>query len=138
MKVRFDANVSVMTNENITAATAENGKVRLTLTSAAGERREIVTDHIIAATGYYPDIERLTFVTSALRSAIRTHARMPVLSGSFESSVPGLYFVGPPAVNTFGPLMRFMVGSEYVAPLVARRLARRTRKTAPDRRMAPA
>jgi thioredoxin reductase len=137
MKARFDANVSVSANTNIASAAAEDGKVRLTLSSPAG-RREVVTDHVIAATGYYPDVDRLQFIGSALRGAIRTHARMPVLSGSFESSVPGLYFVGPPAVNTFGPLMRFMVGSEYVAPLVARRIARRTRKTAPDRRMAPA
>jgi hypothetical protein len=35
----------------------------------------------------------------------------------------GLYFVGPAAVNTFGPLMRFMVGAEYVAPRVTYRLA---------------
>jgi hypothetical protein len=56
-----------------------------------------------------------------------------VLSGSFESSVPGLYFVGPPAVNSFGPLMRFMVGAEYAAPLVARRLARRASRSQPIR-----
>jgi thioredoxin reductase len=141
MKSRFDANVSVSANENITAATAENGKVRLTLTSATGGRREVITDHVIAATGYYPDVERLHFISTALRRAIRTHARMPVLSGSFESSVSGLYFVGPPAVNSFGPLMRFMVGSEYVAPVVARKLARRLRSGAaaspsPQRRLA--
>ncbi|MBV9919586.1 MAG: NAD(P)/FAD-dependent oxidoreductase [Pseudonocardia sp.] len=138
MKARFDAKVSVTANVNITAATVENGKVRLALTSTTGERCEVVTDHVIAATGYYPDVERLQFISPALRRAIRTHAGMPVLSGTFESSVSGLYFVGPPAVNTFGPLMRFMVGSEYVAPVVSRSLARHTRKTTPGRRMAPA
>jgi hypothetical protein len=89
-----------------------------------------VTDHVIAATGYSPDVSRLRFLSEGLRRSIRTHAKMPVLSGSFESSVSGLYFVGPPAVNSFGPLMRFMVGAEYVAPLVARRLARRVRRSA--------
>jgi hypothetical protein len=69
---------------------------------------------------------------------IRTHAKMPVLSKTFESSVPGLYFVGPPAVNTFGPLMRFMVGSQYVAPRVARDLARKARRTESVRTMASA
>jgi hypothetical protein len=49
---------------------------------------------------------------------------MPVVSRSFESSVSGLYVVGPPALNSFGPLMRFMVGAEYVAPLVSRRIAK--------------
>ena len=51
-----------------------------------------------------------------------------VLNGSFESSVDGLYIVGPAAANSFGPLMRFMVGAEYVAPLVAGRIARRARR----------
>ena len=63
---------------------------------------------------------------------------MPVLSGKFESSVPGLYFVGPSAVNSFGPLMRFMVGAEYAAPRVARALARRVRQAEPVNNMAPA
>jgi hypothetical protein len=46
-----------------------------------------------------------------------------VLSQHFESSVPGLYFVGPAAAATFGPLMRFAYGARYTAPQVARRLA---------------
>jgi Pyridine nucleotide-disulphide oxidoreductase len=138
MRGRFEAGVTVSVNERIVAATPENGRVRLTLLSATGGRRDVVTDHIIAATGYSPDVERLQFMSPALRMSIRTHARMPVLSGSFESSVPGLYFVGPPAVNSFGPLMRFMVGSEYVAPRVARQLARRSRRAVPDQSMAPA
>jgi hypothetical protein len=85
---------------------------------------------VIAATGYWPDVNRLDFLSDNLRRSIRTHARMPMLTSDFESSVPGLYFVGPPAVNSFGPLMRFMVGSEYAAPVVARRLARRVRRAA--------
>ena len=52
---------------------------------------------------------------------------MAKLSGGFESSAPGLFFVGPAAANSFGPLMRFMVGAEYVAPRIAPRLARRGR-----------
>jgi len=138
MKARFDAGVSVSVNEHIVRATEDNGRVRLTLRNADGTQREMVADHIVAATGYSPDVSRLTFFSDGLRSAIRTHSRMPVLSKKFESSVPGLYFVGPPAVNTFGPLMRFMVGSEYVAPRVARDLARKARRTEPVRTMASA
>lgn len=125
MKDRFEAGVAVALGESIERASEENGRVRLTLRRADGSQREVLTDHVIAATGYWPDIDRLRFIGEGLRSAIRTHARMPVVSRSFESSVDGLYFVGPPAVNSFGPLMRFMVGAEYVAPLVARRLVQR-------------
>jgi thioredoxin reductase len=138
MKARFDAGVSVSLNENIVRATEDGGRVRLVLRNADGTQREVVADHIIAATGYSPDVSRLTFFSDGLRSSIRTHAKMPVLSKNFETSVPGLYFVGPPAVNTFGPLMRFMVGSQYVAPRVARELARKARRTEPARSMASA
>lgn len=131
MKPRLEAAVDIALGETIEQAGEADGRVRLALRTADGTRREVLTDHVIAATGYFPDIDRLDFINPKLRGSIRTHARMPVLSGSFESSVDGLYFIGPPAVNSFGPLMRFMVGAEYVAPLLARRLAGRARRAAP-------
>jgi len=137
MRERFEAGVQVAVGETVERAVEDNGRVRLVLRTSDGTRREVVTDHVIAATGYLPNVQRLGFLSEEVRASIRTHARMPVVSGSFESSVPGLYFVGPPAVNSFGPLMRFMVGAEYVAPLVARRLARKVRRTEPARTMAP-
>lgn len=138
MKGRLEAGVSVALGEIVERASAEDGRVRLALRSADGSRREVLTDHVIAATGYWPDVQKLEFLSESLRASVRTHAGMPVLSGGFESSVAGLYFVGPPAVNSFGPLMRFMVGAEYAAPLVARRLARRVRRTESVHTMAPA
>ena len=129
MRARLEAGVTVALGESLESASEEGGRVRLVLRTASGGRRTVLTDHVIAATGYSPDIDRLGFLQERLRLSIRTHARMPVLSGTFESSVAGLYFVGPPAVNSFGPLMRFMVGAEYAAPVVARRLVRQARRT---------
>ena len=131
MRARFDAGVHTLLGQSIERASVEGGRVRLALRGADGTRREVQADHVVAATGYRANVDRIDFLSDGLRSAIRTHARMPVLSRTFESSVPGLYFVGPPAVNTFGPLMRFMVGSEYAAPVVARRLTRQVRRSAP-------
>jgi cation diffusion facilitator CzcD-associated flavoprotein CzcO len=128
MKARLEEGVAVSLGETIERATEEQGRVRLVLRAADGTCREVLTDHVVAATGYSPDVERLAFLGVPVRTAIRTHAKMPVLSGNFESSLPGLYFVGPPAVNSFGPLMRFMVGAEYVAPRIARHLAHRVRR----------
>lgn len=133
MKDRFEAGVSAWLGETIERAAEEDGRVRLVLRRADGTQREALTDHVVTATGYVPDVDRLRFLSEGLRTSIRTHAGMPVLSGSFESSVPGLYFIGPPAVNSFGPLMRFMVGAEYVAPLVGRRIARKARRKEPLR-----
>jgi thioredoxin reductase len=129
MKARLEAATTIVLGATIRSAVAEQGRVRLVLRKADGSTQELVTDHVVAATGYAPDVSRLGFLSEGLRTSVRTHSRMPVLSGTFESSVRGLYFVGPPAVNSFGPLMRFMVGAEYVAPLVARRLARKARRT---------
>jgi hypothetical protein len=39
--------------------------------------------------------------------------------------VPGLHFMGTAAAYSFGPIMRFVVGSWYAAPAVARRAAGR-------------
>ncbi len=129
MRERFETGVPVTLGAEIERATIQDGRVLLALRLGDGTHTEVMTDHVVAATGYWPDVDRLEFLSEPLRRSLRTHADMPVVSRSFESSVSGLYLVGPPALNSFGPLMRFMVGAEYVAPLVAQRLARRVRRT---------
>lgn len=126
MKARLEAGVAVALGERVERATAERGRVRLTIRRADGTRRDVVTDHVVAATGYAADINRLGYLNAGLRTSIRTYGGMPVLSRTFESSAAGLYFVGPAAANSFGPLLRFMVGAEYAAPLIARTLAEGT------------
>jgi thioredoxin reductase len=96
-------------------AEIENGKVRLHLRSSDGEERELVAEHIITATGYKVDLNRLGFLSSEIRSRLKSVGGAPVLSSSFESSVPGIYFVGISAANTFGPVMRFAFGAGYAA-----------------------
>jgi thioredoxin reductase len=105
-------------------AEVHDGKVRLQLRAQDGSEREIEADHVIAATGYKVDLERLTFLSSEIRSKVKTVERAPVLSASLESSVPGLYFVGIAAANTFGPVMRFAFGSDFAARTVAKALAK--------------
>jgi hypothetical protein len=38
--------------------------------------------------------------------------------------MPGLYFVGVIAANTFGPVLRFACGAEFAAPRLAQHLSR--------------
>jgi hypothetical protein len=139
MKARLEGGPTVFSSERIERATEEGGRLRLVLLRESGSRREILTDHIVAATGYWPDSRRLTFLSEEIRSSLRTHEHMPLLSTTFESSVKNLYFVGLSAAGSFGPLMRFMVGAEYVAPRLARRLAHRGHRAGEAARaMAPA
>jgi thioredoxin reductase len=106
------------------------GGVLLTLASDSGETREFEADHVICGTGYRPELARLPFLGDAFISRINAVQGTPVLSANFESSMPGLYFVGAIATNTFGPVLRFACGAEFAAPRVARHLSRRHRHPA--------
>jgi cation diffusion facilitator CzcD-associated flavoprotein CzcO len=103
-------------------AEVRDPKVHLFVRMADGSQREIVTDHVIAATGYKVDLNRLTFLSDDIRSTINVLERTPVLASNFESSIPGLYFVGISAANSFGPLMRFAFGADFAARHITQRL----------------
>ena len=49
----------------------------------------------------------------------RTVAGTPVVGKDYQSSVPGLYFVGPAVAPTFGPVMRFVYGADHAARAMA-------------------
>jgi hypothetical protein len=76
---------------------------------------DLLTDHVIAATGYRVDLHRLNFLSEQIRSSLRSIENAPLLSQTFESSVPGLYFVGLTSAHCFGPSMRFICGAAYTA-----------------------
>jgi thioredoxin reductase len=109
----------------VSRAEIRDGKVCLHLRGVDGSEREIQTDHVIAATGYKVDVERLKFLDSGIRSSLKCVNGTPVLSSNFESSIPGLYFVGIAAANSFGPVMRFAFGAGFAA----RRLTQATMKS---------
>jgi thioredoxin reductase len=103
-------------------AEVQSGRVHLNVQSEDGAKREIVTEHIIAATGYRVDLDRLKFLNSEMRSKIKAINGAPVLSSTFESSIPGLYFAGVAAANSFGPVMRFAFGACFAARTLTRAL----------------
>jgi hypothetical protein len=107
------------------AARLEGGRVALELQDDRGRVSTLSADHIVAATGYKPDLARLPFLDAELRGAIDQVDGTPVLSDNFEASVGDLYFVGLAAANSFGPLLRFMFGAEFAAPRLAAHLRRR-------------
>jgi hypothetical protein len=105
-------------------AEVKGAGVRLLLRAGDGSQREEFADHIIAATGYKVDMGRLTFLSPEIRSKLKTVNDTPVLSSGLESSVPGLYFAGLAAANSFGPVMRFAFGAGFAARNLTRVLAR--------------
>lgn len=103
------------------AVSAQNGRIILSLDD--GTRRE--ADHVVVATGFHVDIARYDFLAPELVRSLRVAEGSPLLGTGLESSVPGLHFVGAPAARTFGPAMRFVVGTAYAAPALTRRILRR-------------
>jgi NADPH-dependent 2,4-dienoyl-CoA reductase/sulfur reductase-like enzyme len=83
-----------------------------------GSRRRV--DHVLLATGYRVDIARYPFLSSSLLERIDRTEGFPRLTRTFESSVSGLHFVGAPSAWSYGPLMRFVAGTEFTAPVIAR------------------
>ena len=99
---------------------------------ASGERLQaklsdgtaLGADHVLLATGFQVDVARLPMLHPSLTAEIRADAGVPDLSRWFESSVPGLYFLGITSVRNFGPLYRFVAGCGAAARRVAGAVAR--------------
>ena len=115
MKDRVIGRFPLLLGQTIESASERNGKVHLRLRSADGAQQEIVSDHVVAATGYRPNVSRLAFLSENIRANIKTLVDAPILSSSFESSVSGLHFVGLASALSFGPLMRFAYGADFAA-----------------------
>jgi thioredoxin reductase len=137
MRERVDGIVKVIPSVTPKVAEMRDGRVLLKLSRENGDVEQLEADHVIAATGYQVDLRRLPFLNEGLASRIRVVEHMPELTGNFESSVPGLYFVGISSALSFGPMMRFAYGSAYTARRLERHLVRHAeRRSAYDKQAA--
>ncbi|NOU73447.1 SidA/IucD/PvdA family monooxygenase [Paenibacillus sp. LMG 31458] len=72
-----------------------------------------VVDHVISASGFRINLERVPFFPQELLTSIvreNDFSQFPKLDESFESSIPGLYFAGPLSSHSHGPTFRFILG----------------------------
>jgi hypothetical protein len=106
------------TNHSVASASPVNGHVRITLDD--GSTRDV--DHVLLGTGYKVDVTRYPFLASDLVQGVVQISGFPILTEGFESSIPGLHFLGAPAAWNFGPLMYFVCGTDYAARRLARRI----------------
>lgn len=86
-----------------------------------GTARDV--DHVVLGTGYKVDVTRYPFLPSELSRGLALVDGFPKLTASFESSIPGLHFLGAPSSWNFGPLMFFVCGTDYAARRLARHMA---------------
>jgi len=125
--------VSISTGLAVLSASARGNQVELKLSDGSHE----LVDHVLMATGYRIDVRKYEFLSASLVSALRLIGGCPVLGRGFESSIPGLHFLGAPAVWSYGPLMRFVAGADFAARTVSRSVVR-ARRGAVGRPMADA
>jgi thioredoxin reductase len=130
VKDRVVGRVPIYVGTRINHAVVHNARVSLELTSGIDERKFLEVDHVIAATGYRVNLQRLEILSQAVRDMIRLTDDSPALSSNFESSVHGLYFVGLVSANTFGPLLRFAYGTRFAAQRLSRHFAKVSREEA--------
>jgi FAD-dependent urate hydroxylase len=83
---------------------------------------------VLLGTGYRVSVARMNFLAADLSQTIHTVKGYPVLNRGFESSIRGLYFVGASGAYSFGPLCRFVAGTPYTAPTVAKFAAKQAKR----------
>ncbi len=123
LRPRFEGKVKVISGVSIADAYPSNSGAELVLRGADGAEIRFECDHVVAGTGYRVDVDRREFLSSDIRARVGRLNGAPKLNAAFESTVSGLYFVGPASALSFGPLFRFVVGAEYTSRIVAEHLA---------------
>jgi FAD-dependent urate hydroxylase len=122
VRERVEGKVPFLLNHQITRIEPSGDHLILHLRGPEGDTN-ISTDHLIAATGYRPDISKLAFLSADLQRRIALVDGSPRLGGAFQSSVRNLFFAGLAAANTFGPLQRFAFGARFAAARISRALS---------------
>jgi thioredoxin reductase len=124
LQSQVDGIVPTILGATIAQADAVNGRVKLTLDIKGGEQQILTADHVIAGTGYRVDMRRLPFFGPPILDQLDCVDYTPRLSRWFESSIPGLHFVGTAAANSFGPMLRFAYGAKFVSRRLSAHLSR--------------
>ncbi len=112
--------IPIQRGKSICAVRAAGEKVRCELNDGTVR----MADHIILATGYRVNVARYEFLSPEILRNLDLVEGYPRLDAGLESSLPGLHFLGAPAAWSFGPLVRFVAGSEYLARALAKRIRR--------------
>ncbi|MFF4606751.1 NAD(P)-binding domain-containing protein [Streptomyces sp. NPDC001339] len=128
LRERFEsAAVPTLLGHHLRAATPQDDTVRLHLSRGKGHTEPLDAHHVVAATGFRPDLRRLRLLHPRVRGVLHTvdGSHAPELTPYFESSWPGLFFAGMLAVPSFGPSMCCVHGTAFTAPRLLHGVQRR-------------
>ncbi len=117
------AKVKISLGRLVSKAKDEGGKLILTLDDST----ELRVDHVLLGTGYDVNIAKYKFLPPELVQRVAQFDGYPKLKSGFQSSVPGLHFIGATAARSFGPLLYFVAGTEFASPELSSYILRNTR-----------
>jgi Pyridine nucleotide-disulphide oxidoreductase len=103
--------------------TESGSQVKVRYRDPNGAAQEMLVDHVIAGTGFQPQLKSLAFLDEKLSAQVQTAKGTPDLNSNFGSSVVGLYMTGLASANNFGPMCRFACGARFTAKRLSRHLA---------------
>jgi thioredoxin reductase len=114
-------NVPMSLGRSVVSAVPVRDRLKVRLDDGS----ERTVDHVLLGTGYRVDVSKYDFFSPEMAKAIACFEGYPRLTEGLEASVPGLHFVGAPAVWSFGALMQFVVGTHYASRALMRYIARK-------------
>ncbi len=124
MREKVEGRIPMHMSAHIQDVAWRDGKVHVRYDQPDAPSQCFVADHVIAATGYKPNLAALKFMDPSLTAAIRTAEGTPVLGPTFQTSVPGLHMIGLASANCFGPAQRFAVGAKWTTRHLSRHFRR--------------
>ena len=118
------AKVKISVGRFVTQANVVGNEISLKLDDNSDRR----VDHVLLGTGYDVDIAKFNFLPPELLQKVEQFDGYPKLKAGFQSSVPGLHFIGATAARSFGPLLYFVAGTEFASPELTSYISRNIRK----------
>jgi hypothetical protein len=125
LRERVEGVVPVRLGQKVQGAAADGDGVTLKLQGSDGVDGVLYADHVISATGYRIGPNSFPFLSDRLRTRLDRVAGWPRLGPAFASNIPGLHFIGFPSAASYGPMMRFVCGTTYTSPHLAKALLSR-------------
>jgi FAD-dependent urate hydroxylase len=113
------ADTRMSLGRSVAAAAETQNELSLRLDDGSIRR----VDRVVLATGFDVRADRHPLLGPELRAELVTVGGMPALGAGFESSIPGLHFVGAFAAGSFGPVMRFVSGTPFTGRALADHVA---------------
>ena len=111
-------NVTIHTNALVDQVRIEGERLHLRLS----DEDERIVDHVVLGTGYQVNLALYPFLPPEVLRRLDLVHGYPRLDAGLESSLSGLHFLGAPAAWSFGPLMKFVAGTEFSSNALRERI----------------